>query len=1124
LSKHTPSSASLNNPAFLSIPDLDPLAPFLMNIVSNGNVWIFAGSNTALTAGRRNPDCAIFPYQTADKLLRHPHNSGVLSLFWVGNTLWEPWGDSPRPANVTRQLYKHECGTCILFEETNNTLGLRLRWQLEAGDEFGLVRKCSLENVGSAPVKVRSLDGWHHLLPPGVNQATYAAYSYLAAAYMRHELSTEVGLGIYTLNAAISDRAEPAESLRTSCAWSLGHRQPVRLLSDRQVGAFRSGQPVKQETEIRGDFGAYLVADELELAPGQAHEWFTVADTGLDHRALVKLRQALKSPEKVRQALLASTEANTQGLRQRVAAADGLQQTADHAASVHHFSNVMFNVMRGGTLDQGYDCPSADFAKFLKSRNSQIAARHQGWLAKLPERISLTTLAEQAAQQGDTQLRRLANEYLPLCFARRHGDPSRPWNRFSIETRDANGKPTLGYSGNWRDIFQNWEALAQSYPVCLSSMVAVFLNASTADGYNPYRITRDGIDWEVHDPNDAWSHIGYWGDHQIIYLLRLLESHERFWPGKLAGQLDERAYASALVPYEIGGFDEIARNPKHTIHFNDDLHRRLMKRTDEIGGDAKLVSDARGEVRLVSLAEKLLVPLLVKLSNLIPGGGVWLNTQRPEWNDANNALAGWGLSVVTVCYLRRYLSFLDRLLASAKVETLHLSAPVAELLTSLTTVLRGATNVPDDAARYRIAEALGRAGEKHRQAVYAGGDVTGQSVSVKDVRDFVAAALPVVDATIRSNGREDGTVHSYNLLEIKGQKATVKYLNLMLEGQVAVLSSGLFTDAEALRLLDGLRQSALWRADQRSYILYPDREIAPFLSRNTLPDGWRTNAPVLAEMAQAGDESLIVLDDEGAAHFHPDFANAGDLGRRIDGAAARWKDGLARDREAILGIWEEIFHHAAFTGRSGSFFAFEGLGSIYWHMVAKLLLAVQEYHDAAKDSASKSRLSSAYTHVRDGLGFRKTPEEYGAFPTDAYSHTPKHTGAQQPGMTGQVKEEVLTRIGELGVLVQDGQITFAPTLLGAEEFNADPSKFNYVDISGAERTADVPAKGLAFTFCQVPVIYQLGKPAGIVIYRADGSSEKLSGKSLSLEQSREIFLRSGAITSLTITTDISPSL
>ena len=85
--------------------------------------------------------------------------------------------------------------------------------------------------------------------------------------------------------------------------------------------------------------------------------------------------------------------------------------------------------------------------------------------------------------------------------------------------------------------------------------------------------------------------------------------------------------------------------------------KQLLSRAKQIGNDGKLRRGKNGDVLLVSLAEKLLVPLLAKLSNFVPGGGIWLNTQRPEWNDANNALAGWGLSVVTVCHLRRYLEF-----------------------------------------------------------------------------------------------------------------------------------------------------------------------------------------------------------------------------------------------------------------------------------------------------------------------------------------------------------------------------------------------------------------------------------------------------------------------------------
>src|SRR6266404_9045291 len=107
------------------------------------------------------------------------------------------------------------------------------------------------------------------------------------------------------------------------------------------------------------------------------------------------------------------------------------------------------------------------------------------------------------------------HDALPITFSRRHGDPSRPWNRFSIRVRKDDGTPAMNYQGNWRDIFQNWEALCTSFPSFLPSMVAKFVNASTADGFNPYRITRAGVEWEEPDPEDPWSNIGYWGDHQI---------------------------------------------------------------------------------------------------------------------------------------------------------------------------------------------------------------------------------------------------------------------------------------------------------------------------------------------------------------------------------------------------------------------------------------------------------------------------------------------------------------------------------------------------------------------------------------------------------------------------------
>jgi hypothetical protein len=89
---------------------------------------------------------------------------------------------------------------------------------------------------------------------------------------------------------------------------------------------------------------------------------------------------------------------------------------------------------------------------------------------------------------------------------------------------------------------------------------------------------------------------------------------------------------------------------------------RVAARVDGSGPTAGSSSD--GTLVRVTMVEKLLVPALAKLSSYVAGGGIWMNTQRPEWNDANNALAGYGLSMVTLYHLERYLGFLEELLVA----------------------------------------------------------------------------------------------------------------------------------------------------------------------------------------------------------------------------------------------------------------------------------------------------------------------------------------------------------------------------------------------------------------------------------------------------------------------------
>jgi len=1114
-------TVEIDGELFLRLAAVDLMDPFLMTIVGDTDFWLFVGSNGGFTAGRVDADHALFPYRTADKILRQPEASGAMTLVDCDGEIWQPFGGGCiKPSTVSRCLYKHHTGCAVCFEETHHQLGLRFSMLLTPCDDYGLVRECRLENLRPQVRNFRLLDGWHGIQPPGVSEETYSKYSYLAAAYMHHELPGDAGIGLYTLNCGITDRAEPYESLRISVAWSAGHQAPRISLTDRCVRQFPAGVRLDLPLEVRGEPGAFLVLDDhLSLEAGSQHRWFTVADIGLDHAALASLKARINGMTDRMAALSEVLPNAARRIRRRIAGAGAIQHTADKTACFHHFANVLFNSMRGGVPQNGYRIDRKDFLRFLQSRSIDVAAKHREWVLGLPEDAALGGLPAAAAERQCPQLLRLASEYLPLSFSRRHGDPSRPWNRFSIRLRDAAGEPVCRYSGNWRDIFQNWESLAHSYPAFAAPMISVFLNASTADGYNPYRISNEGIEWELEDPKDPWSHIGYWGDHQIVYLHRLLRVHDEYWPGTLVGALDERLHVYSLVPYEIRSFDRLIEDPRNSIRFNSALHDQLVAQAALRGNDAKLIHGDDGSPLLVTLAEKLLVPLLVKLTNFVPNGGIWLNTQRPEWNDGNNALAGWGLSVVTVCHLHAYAEWLSGLFSGCRSDHFTLSAPVARLLEEVSAALEEIPAEVDDDSRFVVMERLGRAGERHREAIYRRAPMSGVGVRLHAVLRMLGLALESAISTMQANRRDDGLFHSYNVLEISHGRAAIHRLQCMLEGQVAALASGLLDGNAALALLTSLRHSDLYRADQHSYLLQPDRVIEPFEARNRLPEDWETRVPHIALTAKSGASALICCEPSGPAHFAADLTNERCLRQALHTQIrnAELPAEAAVEEAGLIELWETVFHHRSFIGRSGAMFAFEGLGSIYWHMVAKLLLAVQETYERERrnhpESSAVHALAASYEDIRAGLGVAKSPETYGAFPTDPYSHSPRHSGAQQPGMTGQVKEEILTRMGELGVHIRSGRIHFEPTLLKACEFFESPSLFRFpdADARGNIREIPLPAGALAFILMDVPVVYQNADDASIRLSFKDGMESRIDGSILPADLSHSLFHRTARI-------------
>jgi len=975
---------TINGERFYEIANYDLMQPFFISLASDTDLWMYLSSTGGLTCGRRSPGEALFPYYTDDKITESYEFTGPRTVI------------KAKGERSGAKVWKP-------FSEKQQ-------------DVFDISRKIAKSTVGNQIVFCEE------------NHTLGLRFSYIWAPAGKHGWVRRATLENVTdkvLNIELTDRlmnvlpAGVERKTQNEFSTLVDGYKKTELVPGTSLALFRMeailvdraepsesltcntvyclGLPADTDyskTESKGVRGAFVSLSSFQLLPLSSFTWYNVLDVSKDAVAVHELIHFIAQPDAIEQ-LEAAMSQSTETLRRIVAQNDGIQHTGDEANDARHFANVLFNTMRGG------------------------------YYLNYPPKSE--------------------TEDLPLTFGRRHGDPSRPWNLFSICVQDEQGQPVVAYQGNWRDIFQNWEALSYSYPLYINHIIAKFLNATTADGYNPYRISNEGIDYEVIEPENPWSNIGYWGDHQIIYLLKLLEISYNHNPEKLHALLNERRYAFANVPYRLKSYAEIVADPKNSILFDDEEHKRIQALIPTMGSDAKLLLDANGQIRHTTMADKLLITLLTKLSNFIPNAGIWMNTLRPEWNDANNALVGYGASMVTLCYMRRYVAFLQSFI-NTDVQI------GAETMDFLRAIRNAYTN---DNTRH-FTYIVGTAGETYRNSVYAGLSGKTEVLKIDELQEFLSATLRKIDESIRANKRADGLYEAYNLIKFENGDITISHLYQMLEGQVAVLTSGILTGEEAADLLDAMRASDLYREDQRSYMLYPNRRRKTFLELNNLPEDAK-NLPVVQKYLG----SILKQDCDGGIHFDAQYRNANNL------------------PDELKDLYEQVFNHHAFTGRSGTFYKYEGLGCIYWHMVSKLLLAVGE----TIARTPNERLKKHYAAIREGIGSHKSPAEYGAFPFDPYSHTPSMSGAQQPGMTGQVKEDIISRWFELGVSVHDGQITFSPTMLTEADFTDGQLCYHY---GGTEiiyrKNAEIPtsAKGLT-----------LSKEESMHIFARDGVIKQL---------------------------------
>lgn len=1112
----------IDNEQFYTIENYTEMPSFFMTITSNSNHWMFISSTGGLTAGRVNSESSVFPYYTDDRITENYENSGPKTIILAtinGKTYqWKPFSEEGREVyNVSNSLSKNVVGNKVKFEEVNETLGISFSYMWMNSKRYGLVRKSIITNLNNPTVEINIVDGLQNILPSGVESQIQNEFSCLLNGYKRTQLDKS-GLGLFTLSATLTDLAEPSEALKANTVWQSGLTVNNYLLGNNQLKAFSKGAEITTDTDYKGERGCYFVQSKFILDKGADKEWIIVADVDKDLTDVTELKEFLNNTSDKVSIIESDVNTGSEALKSILNQNDGLQYTNSKMNTVHHQANVLFNIMRGGFFYNSYTISRDDFNEYIGTTNKKVHKKYSGQISKLKDQISYDEILEYILNKDDKDLSRIWYEYLPLTFSRRHGDPSRPWNKFSIQTEKEDGSAKLDYQGNWRDIFQNWEALCYSYPEYIKHTIGKFLNASTKDGYNPYRVAKDGIDWEAPEPGNPWANIGYWSDHQIIYLLKLLEMYQQHKPENLQNELNDQVFTFANVPYEIKSFENIVVDPYETIDFNFKKDEEIKAFAKELGADGKMLHNTSGDMVLTSLTEKLLIHLLAKLGNYVPEGGIWMNTQRPEWNDANNALVGKGISVVTLAYIRRYITFMIEVYSTSKLDSLTIGDDTAAWFSSLSKTFNSyATNLSlalTDKERYNFVESVGLASDKFREGYYVGKEVNNVEIKIGSMLEFLDSALNCVDDTLHKNRREDNLYHSYNTLEIKSGEMKIHYLYEMLEGQVAILTSGLLTPTEADATFNALRNSKMYREDQHSYMLYPNRELPGFTEKNIISTKKVTGNKILSQLLDSGNRDIITKDITGQYHFNGSFKNSKDVAVALAGLGINDKD------KNIESLFEETFNHQSFTGRSGTFFAYEGLGSIYWHMVSKLLLAAGENlfwaMERGADSEIIKSLKAHYYDVRDGIGYNKTAKVYGAFPFDPYSHTPFEKGAKQPGMTGQVKEEVITRLSEMGVYINSGEIMFKSTLIDEKELLQDEATWSVQNNSGVVLDLKLPVGSFAGTHCQTPFIIKKSNEEKIIIHFTDGANRTFEGNTLPADYSRMIFKKMNNISYLEV--------
>ncbi|MDR0292851.1 MAG: DUF2267 domain-containing protein [Oscillospiraceae bacterium] len=636
--------------------------------------------------GVDHKDHAIMEFSPANTALRRVASEGFRTFIHAGAYEFEPFSPA-RAAKRTMKIYPNSFQ--ITEHDGMSGLSFTVRYFTMPGEDFpALARCCELTNLSGGPLVCRVLDGMPQILPYGVDNSAYKSVSNLFKSWA-HVSGLETGLPVYHTRSLPGDEAEVSDVMGGYFTLSFTENgKPVIPVVDPESlfdTAFTKPRHYPEEAGadqiFANRYACAFTPLSSDVPAGGALRWTTYAGFAGDPDALRRRVPSLcegSFVERKYKEALALTDALTRPAGVR---------TAEPMFDGYLRQCYLDNVLRGG------------------------------------------------------EPRVLGGKVLHL-YSRKHGDPERDYNFFSISAEYFSQG-----NGGFRDVCQNRRNDVFFRPEAGEANIRLFFSLVQADGFNPlevrgatfthpskpdepftagsfvHRLCREeGLSPEeaagrleavlaesTQNINAAFGE-GYWIDHWT-YLLDLVENFLAIFPERKRELLGSGGYRFFQPPVRV--------LPRREAYVRKGGKLRQYKSLEPIEGRAQSawLRNRDGSFAETTLLGKMAVLALVKFASLDPlGRGLEMDGGKPGWNDAMNGLPGlFGSGVGETYELKRLLTFLLGVEGDAA-----LPAEAAELFGALLAL-------QDTEDRFAYWNAAASAKEAYRAQVcdtLSGGDVT----------------------------------------------------------------------------------------------------------------------------------------------------------------------------------------------------------------------------------------------------------------------------------------------------------------------------------------------------------------------------------------------------------------